>query len=149
MLETYFAKPETVERIRASWIGSEVERYVGWLAGQGYGARTVWRRVPRVVAFGEFARQRGAKVVGDLPTHVDAYVTERVSEHRGERKNGSTARQVAKEARAPVEQTEPVNPGETGRLKNYGAGETSTGLLIQAGPGNDGGTGAWRTKRSG
>jgi hypothetical protein len=28
MLETYFAKPETVERIRASWIGSEVEQYV-------------------------------------------------------------------------------------------------------------------------
>jgi len=47
------------------------------------------------------------------------------------------------------EGAEPVNPGETGRLKNYGAGETSTGLLIQAGPGNDGGTGGWRTKRSG
>ncbi len=104
MLETYFAKPQTVECIRASWNGSEVERYVGWLAGQGYGARTVWRRVPRVVAFGEFARQRGAKVVGDLPAHVDAYVTQRVSEHRGERKNGSTAQQVAKEVRGPIEQ---------------------------------------------
>jgi site-specific recombinase XerD len=104
MLEMYFVKPQTVECIRASWIGSEVERYVGWLAGQGYGARTVWRRVPRVIAFGEFARQRGAKVVGDLPAHVDAYVTERVSEHRGERKNGSTAQQVAKEVRGPIEQ---------------------------------------------
>ena len=46
MLETYFAKPETVERIRASWIGSEVERYVGWMADQGYGVRSIWRRVP-------------------------------------------------------------------------------------------------------
>jgi hypothetical protein len=45
--------------------------------------------------------------------------------------------------------SEPVNPGETGRLDNYCAGVTSTGLLIQAGPGNCGGTGAWRTKRSG
>ncbi len=32
---------------------------------------------------------------------------------------------------------------------NYCAGMTSVGLLIQAGPGSGGGTGAWRTKRSG
>src|SRR6266508_4574517 len=38
--------------------------------------------------------------------------------------------------------TELVNPGETGRRGNYWAGETSTGLLIHAGPGNGGGTGA-------
>jgi len=104
MLETYFAKPETVERIRASWIGSEVERYVGWMADQGYDARSIWRRVPRAVAFGEFARQRGARDVADLPAHVDAYVAERVSRHQGHRKNGSTAQQVAKEVRGPIEQ---------------------------------------------
>jgi integrase/recombinase XerD len=104
MLETYFVKPETVERIRTSWIGSEVEQYVGWLADQGYGARSVWRRVPLAVAFGEFARQRGATRVADLPAHVDAYVAERVSSHRGERKKGTTAQQVAKEVRGPVEQ---------------------------------------------
>jgi integrase/recombinase XerD len=104
MLETYFAKPETVERIRASWIGSEVERYVGWMADQGYDVRSIWRRVPRAVAFGEFARQRGARDVADLPAHVDAYVAERVSRHRGHRKNGTTGQQVAKEVRGPIEQ---------------------------------------------
>jgi integrase/recombinase XerD len=104
MLETYFAKPETVERIRASWIGPEVERYVGWMAAEGYDVRSIWRRVPRAVAFGEFARQRGARDVADLPVHVDAYVAERVSRHRGHRKNGTTAQQVAKEVRGPIEQ---------------------------------------------
>lgn len=104
MLETYFVKPETVERIRASWIGAEVERYVSWLADQGYGTRTVWRRVPLAIAFGEFARRRGAQVVTDLPAHVDAYVVERVRSHRGARKNGTTAQQVAKEVRGPIEQ---------------------------------------------
>jgi integrase/recombinase XerD len=104
MLETYFVKPETVEHVRTSWIGSEVERYVGWLADQGYGARTVWRRVPLVVAFGEFAHQRGADGLTDLPAHVDAYVMERVSSYRGQRKNGTTAQQVAKEVRGPIEQ---------------------------------------------
>jgi len=115
MLETYFVRPETVERIRASWIGSEVERYANWLADQGYGARTVWRRVPQVLVFGEYARERGAQVVADLPAHLDAYVRERVSGHRGQRKNGSTPRQVAKEVRGPVEQLlRLIVPGFTG-----------------------------------
>ena len=42
-----------------------------------------------------------------------------------------------------------VNPDETGRLDNYCVIGTSVGLLIQAGPGNAGGRGTWRTKRSG
>jgi len=104
MLETYFAKPATVDRIRASWIGSEVEQYVGWMADQGYDVRSIWRRVPLVVAFGEFARQRGARDVADLPAHVEAYVAERVRCHRGHRKNGTTAQQVAKEVRGPIDQ---------------------------------------------
>ncbi len=36
MLERYFVRPQTVDRIRACWIGSEIERYVVWLAGEGY-----------------------------------------------------------------------------------------------------------------
>src|SRR6266581_3143784 len=46
MLERYFVKPQTIDRIRALWIGPQIEQYVAWLAGQGYGARCVWRRVP-------------------------------------------------------------------------------------------------------
>ena len=56
MLESYFVRPQTVDRIRASWIGAEVERYVGWLAEHGYAARCVITRVPLLIAFGEFAR---------------------------------------------------------------------------------------------
>ena len=53
MLEEYFVRPDTVDRIRASWIGPEVERYVAWLAGQGH-------RVPLLLGFAEFARRHGA-----------------------------------------------------------------------------------------
>lgn len=102
MLEQYFVKPDTIDRIRACWIGSEVECYTGWLTDQGYTARTVLRRVPLVLAFGEFARRHGAAEVEDLPAHVETFVAMRVSEHRGSR-----AGQVAvlsKEVRGPVEQ---------------------------------------------
>ena len=36
MLEEYFVKPDTVDRIRACWIGPQIECYVAWLAGEGY-----------------------------------------------------------------------------------------------------------------
>jgi site-specific recombinase XerD len=104
MLETYFVKPQTVDRIRACWIGAEIERYAGWLSEQGYSTRTVLHRVPVLVAFGEFARRRGASVPADLPAHVDGFVAFRVAAHRGARRAGVTARDVAAEVRGPVEQ---------------------------------------------
>ena len=75
MLESYFVRPQTVDRIRESWIGPEIERYVVWLAEQRYSSRSVLRRVPLLVDFAEFGRARGAQVVGDLPVHVDAFVS--------------------------------------------------------------------------
>ncbi len=97
MLETYFVKPQTVDRIRACWIGAEIERYACWLSEQGYSTRTVLRHVQAVVAFGEFARLRGALALADLPAHVDDFVAMRVAAyHRG--------RDAATEVRGPVEQ---------------------------------------------
>jgi integrase/recombinase XerD len=102
MLERYFVKPQTVDRIRASWIGAQIEQYVIWLADQGYGARCVWRRVPLLAAFGEFARLNGARSLADLPGHVDGFVDSRVSEsRRARRRVGPT---FAKDVRGPVEQ---------------------------------------------
>ena len=46
MLEHYFLRPETVDRIRSSWIGDAIDRYVTWLAEHGYASRNVLRRVP-------------------------------------------------------------------------------------------------------
>src|SRR4051812_30773066 len=102
MLETYFVKPQTVDRIRAVWIGAEIERYVAWLAERGYSVRCVLRRVPLLVAFGEFARLKGARSVADLPDHVDAFVDKRVGESRdAHRGMGQT---FVRDIRGPVEQ---------------------------------------------
>src|SRR5664279_1236864 len=98
MLETYFVKPTTIDRIQASWVGAEVERYVVWLDGQGYRARSVLRRVPMMLAFGEFAHAHGAREVQDLPEHIEPFVADWLSRSRSER------RELAKEVRGPVEQ---------------------------------------------
>jgi hypothetical protein len=102
MLEQYFVKPETLDRIRAtSWIGAEIESYVCWLADHGYGTKSVWRRVPILFAFGEFAHERGTRAVADLPAYVEPFVADRVARH--DARTGS-ARPMAKEVRGPVEQ---------------------------------------------
>jgi len=102
MLESYFVRPTTVDRIRASWIGAEVERYVVWLAENGYSERSVLHRVPLLVSFGEFARARGARTVEELPEHVESFVAGWVAgRHHHRRAVGCPS---AAEVRGPVEQ---------------------------------------------
>ena len=36
MLEHYFVKPSTIDKIRASWLGSQIENYVEWMEVHGY-----------------------------------------------------------------------------------------------------------------
>ena len=59
MLKRYFTRPTTIDRIRASWIGEPIERYVTWLTEQGYAPRNLSIRVPILLRFGEFARRWG------------------------------------------------------------------------------------------
>jgi len=101
MLEPYFVKPATIDRIRGSWIAGEIEAYVAWLAGQGYSTKSIWRRVPIVFAFGEFAHPRGVHAPADLPAHVEAFVAGRVADSRARTESN---RLMAKEVRGPVEQ---------------------------------------------
>ena len=116
MLESYFVKPQTIDRIRGSWIGPEIERYVGWLVEHGYAARCVFRRVPQLVAFGEFAHARGAVAVEDLPAHVEAFVAARVATSRSARCGGEAGRRFAGEIRGPIEHMLGiVGPGFAGR----------------------------------
>jgi site-specific recombinase XerD len=116
MLERYFIRPATVDRIRASWIGVPIEQYVTSLADKGYAARNVFRRVPVLVRFGEFARERGATRVEDLSSHIDAFV-EHWTEKHGTRCTSTEARQkVASSTRNPVEQMLRLAvPGFSGR----------------------------------
>ena len=74
MLNRYFVRPTTIDRIRASWIGPEIERYVEWLVKQKYAARNVFVRVPLLMQFGEFARAAGARSWEELPAHVESFI---------------------------------------------------------------------------
>jgi integrase/recombinase XerD len=104
MLERYFIRPATVDRIRASWIGGPIEQYVTSLADNGYAARNVFRRVPMLVHFGDFARERGATRLEELPAHVDAFVESWTEQHSTRCATAVARKKVASTARNPVEQ---------------------------------------------
>ena len=104
MLESYYVRPQAVDRIRASWIGAEIERYVVWLGEESYSRASVRCRVPVLFAFGEFACAAGARSVSDLPAHVEAFVAERIPADRAAQLGAVTARQCVKNIRVPIEQ---------------------------------------------
>lgn len=103
MLNHYFIRPTTVDRIRACWIGESIERYVVWLTEQNYAARNVSFRVPVLVRFGEFARRSGANSLDDLPAHIEPFIEDWLSHRKGG--YSETDRWIAaREVRNPIRQ---------------------------------------------
>ena len=74
MLERYFVRPRTVDRIRGSWVGAAIEQCATWLIERGHAAKNLARYVPIQLHFGAFAQARGATRYDDLPAYVDAFV---------------------------------------------------------------------------
>jgi integrase/recombinase XerD len=104
MLERIFIRPDTVDRIRSSWIGGAIEQYVTWLTERKYASRTICRRVPILMRFGTFAWDRGARKWDELPGIVDDFVTVWLAAHCGPRHTQPARDKIAKDARIPVEQ---------------------------------------------
>ena len=106
MLEHYLIRPETIDRIRSSWISDAIEQYVRWLSEQGYAARNVSRRVSLLRQFGEFARRQGATTLEELPTHVEAFLQYWARSKKDWRRvhTDQRRRRAAREVRNPVQQ---------------------------------------------
>jgi integrase/recombinase XerD len=103
LLQRYFIRPSTVDRIRASWIGDAIERYVAWLTERNYAARNVFVRVPILVRFGEFAQASGASNWDELPTHVESFVEDWLKA-RGLWHSESDRQVAARVVRNPIQQ---------------------------------------------
>ena len=103
MLDRYFVRPTTVDRIRASWIGDAIEQYVRWLAAQKYAPRSVFLRVPLLIQFGDSAQRAGVKTLAELPAHVEPFVNAWLG--RCGRQYSEAQRQAAvRGIRGPIEQ---------------------------------------------
>lgn len=116
MLEHYYVRPDTVDRIRSSWIAPAIEQYVEWLATHRYQDRTVSRRVPLLVTYGEFAKCHGATDISQLPDHLEPFVQAWVTEHAGRRHSSGTRKKMGECVRNPIRQMLRLAiPGYVGR----------------------------------
>ena len=104
MLERYFARPKTVDRIRTSWLAPAIERYVAWLAERGASTVTVKHGVHTLIRFGRFAQARGAETWTDLPAQVGPFVEHCMPGHGAGHRSKETHATMRSQARSPVEQ---------------------------------------------
>jgi integrase/recombinase XerD len=104
MLENYYLKPKTIDRVRACWLGEAIERYAAWLSEHEYTASSICRRIPILMHFADFAAAHGAKTQEQLADHVDGFVNAWVRDHGQRCKDKEARRQVARTARNPVDQ---------------------------------------------
>jgi integrase/recombinase XerD len=86
MIEHYYVKPSTIDRIRDSWLGSQIDDHSGWMETNGYSSRTIFRRLPRLFRFAEFAQKRGCTDVVSALSLVDEFVSEWLVQHGAEAK---------------------------------------------------------------
>ena len=104
MIEHYYVRPVTVDRIRSSWIAPAIEQYVGWLEERRHASKTVSRRIPLLVAFGEFAKARGATELAQLPQHVEPFVETWLSQHAPGRRATQKRKKAGEVVRNAVQQ---------------------------------------------
>jgi len=104
MLERYFVRPKTADRIRSLWLGPAIEKYVAWLAERRAAKATVLRCVQTLVRFTQFAGSRGATTWTDLPSQVGPFVDYWMQEHGSGCCNEKSRSTIRLQARTPVEQ---------------------------------------------
>ena len=104
MLERYFLKPQTVDRIRGNWLGPAIERYVEWLEHEGYAARNIYRRVPMLCHFGKFAQEHGAQSLAQAAPLVDDFAQHWLSEHAKAGTSKAARIKIEEQSRNPVNQ---------------------------------------------
>jgi site-specific recombinase XerD len=95
MLEHYYVKPSTIDRIRNSWLGPQIDRYVEWMEGKGYGRPTVLRRVSHLYPFAVFAQKRGCTEIASAFDLIEEFASEWLVQHGAEAKTAAALRKHA------------------------------------------------------
>jgi site-specific recombinase XerD len=104
MLEHYYGRVTTTDRIRALWLGSAIDRYAEWLSDRQASKSTALRHLQALIDFNRFVEARGVSDRGELPGHIDAFVEHRLRTHGKWCRTAKDRGSVRSNARAPVEQ---------------------------------------------
>jgi integrase/recombinase XerD len=94
MLEDYYVKPSTIDRIRASWLAPQIESYLEWLQAHGYSRLVVYRRLPLLFHFAEFAQKIGCRDIASCKAYIKEFVLPVVGPTRSQGKDSRCNTQV-------------------------------------------------------
>jgi integrase/recombinase XerD len=104
MLEHYYVRPQTADRIRALWLGPAIDRYVNWLDERHAARDTVRQSVQTLVQFSDFARVRGANTWEELPSRLEPFLAQWMHKHGAWCRTPKDRTAVRSHGRVPVEQ---------------------------------------------
>src|ERR1700728_3696308 len=104
MLEHYFVRLSTVDRLRAMWLGPAFDRYAERLASRQASKNTALGQLQVLAQFNEFVVRRGVRDYAELPGQLDPFVKHRMRVHGKWCRNAKDRRTVRSDSRAPVEQ---------------------------------------------
>jgi integrase/recombinase XerD len=92
MLEDYYVKPATVDRVRASWLAPQIESYLEWLESHRYSHLVVYRRLPLLFHFAEFAQKKGCRDVASCKAYIKEFVSQWLEQHGAKAKTAVAVR---------------------------------------------------------
>src|SRR5260370_29943531 len=76
MLEHYFTRPSTVDRLRSLWLGPSLSRYAEWLSDRQISRASALFKIQTLVLFDRFVTDRHVRTLGELPTQIEPFVKE-------------------------------------------------------------------------
>ena len=76
MLERFFFKPQTVDRIMGCWLGPQIEQYVAAMCERGYAPRSIYRRVPILTKFAMFTAARNVDQIEQAEALTESFVAD-------------------------------------------------------------------------
>src|SRR5216684_7476045 len=104
MLEDYYVKPSTIDRVRSSWLAPQIESYLEWLQAHGYSRLVVYRRLPLLFHFAEFAQKRGCRDIASCKAYIKEFVSQWLEQHGAKTKTAVAVRKHTIDAKCGVRQ---------------------------------------------
>jgi integrase/recombinase XerD len=104
MLEDYYIKPATVDRVRASWLAPQIESYLEWLEAHRYSRLVVYRRLPLLFHFAEFTEEKGCRDIASCKAYIKEFVSQWLEQHGAKAKSAVAVRKHAIDAECGVRQ---------------------------------------------
>jgi site-specific recombinase XerD len=104
MLEDYYVKPSTIDRVRSSWLAPQIENYLEWLQAHGYSRLVVYRRLPLLFHFAEFAQKKGCRDIASCKAYIKEFVSKWLERHEAHAKTATALRKHSIDAECGVRQ---------------------------------------------